>query len=129
MVRSLVAIREVLKDGATLVLDSRNWEKLRDERPRLTAIDQVVEREGKRCVPIYLWDFPARWEEPHTVEIVLLFLEESGGVNHKLYQLQYWPFRLKEILDRLKEAGFGSIQTNYSNEADRYEALAQRTSE
>jgi hypothetical protein len=76
-----------------------------------------------------LWDFPARWEETHTVEIGLLFLEESEAVNHKVYQLQYRPFRLKEILDRLKEARFGSIQTNYSDETDRYEFLAQRTTE
>jgi SAM-dependent methyltransferase len=129
MIRSLRAMREVLKDGGTLLLDSRNWEKLREQKPRLTVAERVVDRDGARCLPLYLWSFPARWEEPHVVEIALLFLHPDGRVTHKLKRLEYRPFRLEEVVDRLSKAGFVDIRTDYAEDADRYEIQARRSSE
>lgn len=128
MLRSLGAMREVLKEGGTLVIDSRNWEKLRKAKPRVSVAHRVVEREGAKCIPVYLWSFPDRWEEQHFVELVLLFFDQEGGIAHKLHRLEYRPFRLEEIVARLEEAGLTEIRTDYEGDVDRYEIRAQRPS-
>lgn len=128
MVRAFEAMREVLKEGGTLVVDSRNWEKLREERPRLTTAPQVVEREGIKCVPVYFWSFPARWEEPHFVDLVLLFVDEEGSITHRLHRLEYRPFRVEELVAQLQEAGLSEVRSDYEADADRYEVLAGRAS-
>ena len=108
------------------MLDSRNWEKLRHEPPRLSLPGQVVQRGSRRCIPLYLWHFPAEWDESHEVELVLLFLDEAGGLSHRRYVLQYRPFSVQELRTCLAEAGFGEVQTDYDEQADRYEVQAHR---
>ena len=126
MLRSLGAMRDVLKDGGTLVVDSRNWEKLRRERPRFSTPDRVMERDGKRCVTIRIWGFPDRWEEPHAMDVALLFLDEDGGVTHRLHKISYQPVRVETLRNRLEEAGLAHAQTDYAEDADWYEVWAQR---
>ena len=126
MQRSLGAMREVLKDGGMLVVDSRNWEKLRRERPRFTTPDRVIERGGKKCVTIRLWGFPERWEEPHAMDVALLLLEGDGSVTHRLHKIEYQPVRVGTLQDRLAEAGLTGVQTDYADDAEWYEVWAQR---
>lgn len=128
MVRSFEAMRKVLKEGGTLVVDSRNWEKLWKDRPRVAVAPRVVEREGVRCVPIYFWTFPALWEDPHSVDVMLLFLDEQGGITHKFHRLEYRPFRVEELVARLQEAGLVEIRSAYGEDVDRYEVRARRAS-
>ena len=52
-IASLQGIRAVLNDNGTLVLDSRNWEKLCRERERFTALGIRI-RNGLRCIPLYM---------------------------------------------------------------------------
>ena len=62
MFRSVQGMRAVLRSGGKLVIDSRNWEQLRKEKPRFTPC-QWRERFGQRCLPIYVWNFPERFED------------------------------------------------------------------
>lgn len=126
IMRSLIAMRNILKDGGLLVVDSRNWEKVLSERPGLEVADRVYVRNGARCIPMHLWSFPDRQDEPHGFEIVLLFLDEAGHITDRRYRLEYRPFRVRELLDLLAGAGFGEIWTNYAEDADRYEVRACR---
>lgn len=119
-------MKEVPKKGGTLVIDSRNWEKLCKERSRISVTDHVMERSGARRMPLYLWSFPVRWEEPHIVEVVLLFLDEEGNITHRLHRLEYQPFRLEEIMACQKEVGLTEIHTDYHGATNRYEVRAQR---
>lgn len=126
MMRSLMAMRTILKAGGVLVVDSRNWEKVLRERPSLEVADRVSVRNGARCIPLYLWSYPDRQDEPHGFEIVLLFLEEAGRVTDRRYRLEYRPFEMRELLEILARIGFGEIWTNYAEDADRYEVRARR---
>ena len=127
MLRSLGAMREMLKDGGTLVVDSRNWEKLRRERPRFSTPDHVIERDGEKCVTLRLWSFPDRWEEPHAMDVALLFLDEDSGVTHRLHRIDYRPVPVGTLRDRLGEAGLTQAQTDYAEDADWYEVWAKRS--
>lgn len=123
MVRALRAMRAMLNEGGMLLVDSRNWEKVRREQPRLSMDERAVERNGVRCIPLYLWEYPPEWDTPHRLEIVFIF-EEQGHITARRDVLHYRPFRHEELRDRLAAAGFTDIRTNYRDDADRYEVRA-----
>jgi 2-polyprenyl-3-methyl-5-hydroxy-6-metoxy-1,4-benzoquinol methylase len=76
MFRSLEGMRAVLRDGGKLVIQSRNWEQLHKEKRRFTHF-QWRERGGQRCLPLYVWTFPEKFDDAHTIDVVLVF--DSGG--------------------------------------------------
>ena len=122
MVASLRGIRAVLKDGGRLVLDSRNWEKLRRDRPRFQVMG-VRDRAGVRCTPLYVWSFPDRWEVAHMIEVVLIF-DEQGRTSCRSYPVTYYPFRFDALLERLSRAGFVDVQSDYASDVDSYVVTA-----
>ncbi len=123
MIRALRGMREVLAEDGKMVLDSRNWEKLRQEKPRFSVL-ALREREGKKCIPLYVWNFPEKWEEAHVVVVVLVF-EEGGRTWHRSYPITYYPFRADELMRRLKTAGFAEAESDYEEAKDDYRALAR----
>jgi hypothetical protein len=123
IVASLRGIKAVLKPGASLVLDSRNWERLRSEKPRFTPMRMRI-RHGKRCIPLYVWSFPRRWRDPHVIDLVLLFLEEER-VWHRHYPITYYPFRYKDLVGRLREAGFRRVDSDYDSAKGSYTVIAR----
>jgi SAM-dependent methyltransferase len=112
MVRSLQGMRAVLRSGGKLVIDSRNWEQIRKEKTRFTPY-QRRERAGQRCLPIYIWNFPESFEDPHTIEVLLVF-DCDGKVSVRSYSIVYYPFRVEELMERLRTAGFTNIQNRFS---------------
>ena len=123
MLSSLRGIRGVLKDGGLLVLDSRNWEKLRAEKPRFHLLGARV-RNGVRCVPLYVWNFPPDWADPHVIEVVLIF-ETDGATTYRAYRITYYPFRHEQLLDRLAKAGFAAIESDYDAANGTYNVTAR----
>jgi SAM-dependent methyltransferase len=123
MLSSLRGIRGVLKKHGLLVMDSRNWERLRTERPRFSVLGVRI-REGIRCIPLYVWSYPAQLEEEHRVEVVLVF-EEEGRVHERHYAITYHPFRYAELCDRLKEAGFSDIRSDFEKKEGSYRLTAR----
>lgn len=115
----------VLAGGGRLVLNARNWEKLRRDRPRLTFPERVVEREGRRCVPLYIWSYGEGWDAKHGVEIAFL-VETSGRLAARRHELTFWPFRRGDLHARLTGAGLRVVADDYDAEADWYEVLAER---
>ena len=115
----------VLAPGGRLVVNARNWEKLRRDRPRLTFPERVVERDGRRCVPLYIWAFGEDWDTEHGVEIVFL-VETSGRLAVHRHELTFWPFRRADLHARLGDAGLRVIGDDHDPEADWYEVVAER---
>ena len=124
MLSSLRGLRRVLKDKGSLVLDSRNWEKLRPEKPRFHLLGSRV-RNGVRCIPLYLWNFPADWEDPHVIEVVFIF-EVDNTTTHRSYRVTYYPFRHEQLLDRLTQAGFGALESDCDATKEAYHVVARK---
>lgn len=125
MVAAFRGMVGVVSDGGLVVVNARNWEKLRREQPRITFPERVVERDGRRCVPLYLWRYAADWEAPHHVEIVFL-VETDGRLQGRRHELTFWPFRVGELRDRLGAAGLRVVDDTYRPEADWYEVVAEK---
>ena len=124
MTRSLRGIRDVLKEGSAAIVDSRNWEKVLAERPRFQALT-ARKRGGVRCLPLYVWSLPDKWGEPVVIEIVLIF-EEGDRTSCRSHRFTYYPFRVGELIARLKAAGFIEVETDYSETKDLYSVTACR---
>jgi ubiquinone/menaquinone biosynthesis C-methylase UbiE len=53
MIASIQGIRAVLNNNGTLILDSRNWEKLCRDKDRFTTLGIRI-RNGLRYIPLYM---------------------------------------------------------------------------
>jgi SAM-dependent methyltransferase len=122
-VASLCGMRAVLKPGGVLAIDSRNWEKARRERVRFYPMSMRV-RDGSRCLPLYIWNFPPRWQDPHLTELVLLFQEETR-THHRAYPITYYPFHHKDLVTHLTESGFEKIQSDFDDAKHAYNVIAR----
>jgi SAM-dependent methyltransferase len=125
MVEAFRGMAAVLGPGGLLVVNARNWEKLRRDQPRLTFPDRVLEREGRRCVPLYVWTYPPEWGSAHQVEIVFL-VETDGILEARRHELTFWPFGAGQLRDRLSSAGLRVVDDTYRPEADWYEVVAEK---
>jgi glycine/sarcosine N-methyltransferase len=122
MVQSLSGMRDVLRDGGKLVLDSRNWELIRRVRARFTNYPWR-ERSGRRCLPIHIWSYPEDFGEAHTIEVTLVFDTGESASIHS-YPVVYYPFRVEELTERLRCTGFREIQTDFNEQQPGYRVIA-----
>ena len=124
-VHALTAMRAVLKPGGTLLVDTRNWEKMRREQVRVTLPDSVVERDGMRCIPLRLWNHQEDWKARHQLEVLLIF-EQAKQVSSRRYLLTYRPVRYGELRASMEEAGFVIHKSDYDDDAEWYEIEGKR---
>lgn len=106
MVRALQAMRKVLQPGAKLVVDSRNWELLYNEKPRVVTAPAVIERAGLRCSSLYVWSIPDAFSDRCRAEIILLFEGAGRKVTHRRYVVDFQPFAHGSLLAAMERAGF-----------------------
>jgi SAM-dependent methyltransferase len=123
MISSFKGIRSVLKKNGLLILDSRNWERLQQVKPRFSTTGSRI-RNGIRCIPLYVWTFPDRFEDEHLIEVALLF-ENEKAVWERHYNITYHPFRHSELCDILSSVGFVNIRSAFTEEKDLYTVTAQ----
>ena len=81
-------------------------------------------RNGLRCIPLYVWTFPALFEEEHLVEIILIF-EDQGSIYERRYPITYHPYLYSELCERLRESGFIDIKSDFAQEKDWYIVTAR----
>ncbi|MEQ4719024.1 class I SAM-dependent methyltransferase [Nonomuraea sp. B19D2] len=126
MVAALAGMREMVSPTGTLIVDSRNWELLYRERPRIVAADRVRERDGVRCTCVYVWTFPESFGEPCLAELLFLAEHPDGSLIHRRHALEFHPFTPAELEARLVEAGFAVAGSSYRHDAQRYAVAATR---
>jgi len=117
---ALRAIRSVLKPGARIVVDSRNWEFMYRSRPRVVPAARVIRRQGIRCQSLYIWTFPETFAQPCQAEIVLLFEDPAGEVSHRRYELAFQPFRPADLRQAAQDAGFAWVEDSFEPDGGTY---------
>ncbi len=104
MAEALLGMRGVLRPGGLLVVEARDWERLRAERQRFEVREHVALRGDARGICLYVWTIPDSWDEPHRAEIVVL-VERNGTLQHHSVALTFSPFRQEDLLGRMARAG------------------------
>ncbi len=124
-VTALAAIAGVLIPGGVLLITSRNWERERNAGSRLEVDDRVVERRGRRAVISRAWIIPEDWDEPHTVDVGVSFLD-GDVVDTVAERLTVWPFTPSELATDLRTVGLEVQQTTFTPQVERYLVTARR---
>jgi SAM-dependent methyltransferase len=124
MVAALTGISGVLKPGGLLLVDSRNWEKLRGERPLLQVPRPPIFRSGQAAVAVYTWHWPDHWDDDHRVEIAVI---STDGHQMTLGRsnFTYRPFTFEDLTERLSRAGFEILSHTFDKETYVYEVTAR----
>ncbi|HEX6390359.1 MAG TPA: class I SAM-dependent methyltransferase [Solirubrobacteraceae bacterium] len=102
---ALHAMAGCLRAGGVLVVTSRTWEQVRADGTRLQVGERLVERGGRRGLPIYAWTIPARWDEPHCFDVAVALVGRDGVVRTHRERFAFWPFTEDELREDLRDAG------------------------
>ena len=102
---ALRAMAGCLRVGGLLVVTSRAWEQVRAAGSRLQVAERLVERDGRRGLPIYAWQIPERWDEPHFFDVAVALIAADGGVLTHRERFAFWPFTEAQLRDDLRAAG------------------------
>jgi SAM-dependent methyltransferase len=122
---ALTGMRRVLRPGGRLLVTSRNWERLRADRPGLEVGERLVERDGGVAVVVRSWTIPERWTDVHFMDVAVIVLLGGGALRPHAERLEFWPFK-HEVLDaELRAAGFAPEESSYSEDAARYLVTAR----
>ncbi len=111
MLASLAAMSSVLVQGGRLVVESRDWERMREERQRFEVRENAPVRDGVRGFCVYVWTIPDRWEEDHVAD-VLVVLERDGAVSHHSTELRFMAYPRSELLASLAISGFEAMEVS-----------------
>ena len=124
---ALHAMAGCLRDGGRLVVTSRTWEEVRAAGSRLQVGEHLVERAGRRGLPVYAWTIPAGWDEPHSFDVAVVLIDRDGTVQTHRERFEFWPFREDELREDLRDAGLepegGGVP---ADKAGRYLVTARR---
>jgi len=123
MIGALTGLREMVRPGGHVVVDSRNWEKLHAERRIVQFANRAVTRHGRRCVVLYAWEIPDRLHSEHVAHIVFIF-EDGSRIEPHEYRIGFHPITVGELRERLEAAGLREVDTDYDDARDRYAITA-----
>ena len=124
---ALRAMAGCLRPGGLLVVTSRDWEQVRDAGTRLDVGARLVERDGRRGLPIYAWTIPERWNEPHQADVAVALVGDDGAVETCRERFSFWPFTEDELREDLRAAGLEPAATaQNADKPERYIVRARR---
>lgn len=114
---------EMLEDGGTLIIDSRNWEKLNREKEEYSVL-KMREYKGRQYIPIYLWQH-IELEQPSLLKILFV---ELGKDSQKVYErrIDFIPFTSKSLYENCKDVGFKIIKDTFNVKTDFYYMYLQK---
>ena len=124
---ALRAMAATLRRGGVLVVTSRTWELVREAGTRLQVAERLVERDGRRGLPVYAWTIPPGWDEPHVFEVAVALVASDGAVATYAERFAFWPFTEDQLREDLRAADlepFGGAQV--ADKAGRYLVTARR---
>ena len=123
MLESLQAMRAVTKDGGYFYLDTRSWEWFRTRSARFWGTKSKIGKDRRHTI-INVATIPRRWSGPHLVEVVHI-LDRDGELKVEGYPVTFYAFKIGELFERLRQSGFGSIETDYRRGNTQYWVVAQ----
>jgi glycine/sarcosine N-methyltransferase len=126
MIRALTGMRAVLTPDGALVVDSRNWEWLHRERPRVVTAPRIHRRDEVRGSAVYVWSIPETLGDPCRAEIIVLLEAPDGSLTHRRHVIDYHPFRHTDLIECITAAGLTVCDSSYTEDQPFYAIAATR---
>jgi SAM-dependent methyltransferase len=107
LIRALRGMRDVLKPGGRLALDTRDWESPQWSPGRHVEVRSRAEvRGGERAIAVRTWDIPVSRGDEYRTDIILIFEDAEGRLSHREHTICYRPFTRRVLEWALEAAGF-----------------------
>ena len=118
---ALANIHAKVAPGGPVVIGIRDYDRLREERPRFTP-PQVVEREGERSVLFQLWD----WSDDGATYHLTMFRHRQMGEEWltRIGTARYRARRRAELERFLAQAGFIDVAWHEPEATGHHQPLA-----
>jgi hypothetical protein len=75
---------------------------------------------------LYNWDLADAAERPHRVDVAVALIANDDRVTPQPERLEYWPVGNDELVADLHAVGLARQSTTYTNDVERYLAIARR---
>jgi SAM-dependent methyltransferase len=125
---ALAQMAGVLRRGGLLVIDARNWERLRALGTRVEVDDRVRQRGSERALTIHSWrvgdDDDGR--EPLYMDAVIALIDEHGAVTTRRDTLRFCTFTHEQLEDDLRAQGFEPRSNTWDEQVGFYTVTAER---
>lgn len=115
---NLTALSKLLKPKGTLVIETRNWDKVIAENKKYTVYDKVSYK-GKDYIPLYHWNLNGMERE---AKIEILFQEISSDNKVTLYpsDLNFTPFTYNSLIEMMRNLNFKITTDTFDMQNDWY---------
>lgn len=115
---NLTALSRLLKPKGTLVIETRNWDKVIVENKKYTAYDKVSYND-KDYVPLYQWNLNGM-EREAKVEILLQEISIDNKVTVYESDLNFTPFKHNSLIEMMRKLNLKIKRDNFDIKNDWY---------
>lgn len=123
--KDLEALAKLLKSGGTLVLETRNWDKVIAENKIFTVYNKLSYKQ-KEYIPLYHWQLNGI-ENESNVDIILQEINEDNSVELYTNTLSFTPFTHNSLINQLTEIGMKTVADSYVADCDWYHVYCKNT--
>ena len=115
---NLTALSKLLKPKGTLVIETRNWDKVIAENKKYTAYDKISYN-GKDYIPLYQWNLHDV-EQEAKIEILLQEISSDNKVTIYPSELSFTPFTHDSLIEMIRKLNLKITRDNFDMENDWY---------
>jgi SAM-dependent methyltransferase len=115
---NLTALSQLLKPKGTLVIETRNWDKVISENKKYTTYDKVSYKD-KEYISLYHWNLNGM-ELETKVEIILQEISSDNKVMLYQSDLNFTPFTHDSLIDMMKNLNLTITRDNFDMQNDWY---------
>lgn len=115
---NLTALTKLLKPKGTLVIETRNWDKVIIENKKYTAYDKVSYND-KDYIPLYQWNLNGM-EREAKVEILLQEISSDNKVTVYESDLNFTPFTHDSLIEMMRKLNLKITRDNFDIQNDWY---------
>lgn len=115
---NLTALSKLLKPKGTLVIETRNWDKVIEENKRYTSYDKVT-YEDNDYIPLYHWNLNGMEREAE-VEILLQEISSDNKVTLYPSNLRFTPFTHDSLIEMMSDLKLKITRDNFDMQNDWY---------
>lgn len=115
---NIASLKQLLKSGGTLVIETRNWEKVLLEQNKFTVYNRLSYQD-KEYIPLYHWILNDI-EQEAKVEIIVQEIEKDNSVTLYESELTFTPFTHQSLLNILGSLDLKVMKDTYNENNDWY---------